>query len=257
VTPKDIERAKELDRLFAPAAEMAGSKEIVEMRQLFSGLIAALDSIAKMVGAQHGQDIEEAVSQLCLGRLVNLEDAERARAEKAERTVKEWERDFGTLAKERTQYKELLHKAEADTQAALNFAHGFERERDEALSDLRYIKAMALPEKIEAIRKRATGADARISPASDVLDLRDLLDAVRVLLAELTTARAALEKMTWQPIETAPKDARQILLFPGESGMPTAGLYDGGFGWVDIEEATMIKPMHWMPLPLPPKEPTT
>ena len=81
--------------------------------------------------------------------------------------------------------------------------------------------------------------------------------------------------MTWQPIETAPKDGTKIVIWaerydfcpiaqwssgPDVSGWsfdafssPCASCEDGFIGWnEDIEDGFM--PTHWMPLPEPPKE---
>ena len=68
--------------------------------------------------------------------------------------------------------------------------------------------------------------------------------------------------MTWQPIETAPRDGTYILLGYTQQGdeMPTGlfvgvgSLHENGKLWVinswDNEKAW---PTHWMPLPDPPE----
>lgn len=69
--------------------------------------------------------------------------------------------------------------------------------------------------------------------------------------------------MTWQPIETAPKSGKRILL--AEAG----SVYEGAWaaiepaeaGWVwshqiedwQIRESGFSNPTHWMPLPEPPQ----
>jgi hypothetical protein len=69
--------------------------------------------------------------------------------------------------------------------------------------------------------------------------------------------------MTWQPIETAPKDVAllvyidfatpryriQIAEWDGEDGA-----YE--YGWWSVAGGGLLKPSHWMPLPLPPEEPS-
>lgn len=101
--------------------------------------------------------------------------------------------------------------------------------------------------------------------------------------------------MSWQPIETAPKDGAAVLLYV-PSGIDVRGVYDappdhrdritvGWFGaphgdynpgnrWVSINvisetfsgseltgsweehEFEAVQPTHWMPLPEPPHDPT-
>lgn len=59
--------------------------------------------------------------------------------------------------------------------------------------------------------------------------------------------------MTWQPIETAPRDTRLILTFnfkdvyTGACDNNDALWYDGGW--------EVPTPTHWMPLPAPPMSP--
>lgn len=71
----------------------------------------------------------------------------------------------------------------------------------------------------------------------------------------------------WQPIETAPKTGRHILVCrnydPGfgycdgewQKGMTVAHWFDDGFypSWCDDECLEPIDVTHWMPLPAPPK----
>lgn len=78
--------------------------------------------------------------------------------------------------------------------------------------------------------------------------------------------------MEWQPIETAPKDGTDVLLWgkwAGEVSGPTENIvidigfftdgssdYAGKFWWaLKTGDAYMcwINPTHWMPLPTPPK----
>lgn len=67
--------------------------------------------------------------------------------------------------------------------------------------------------------------------------------------------------MEWQPIETAPKDGTQILLFwpyiTQEGGVTTGHWYRAGEGVPDrwyspIVNGYATPPTHWMPLPSPP-----
>lgn len=60
----------------------------------------------------------------------------------------------------------------------------------------------------------------------------------------------------WQPIETAPKDGKLVLLWEPEyyqgKGGHELGLYRDG-KWRSLR-AFILNPSHWMPLPEPPKE---
>ena len=60
--------------------------------------------------------------------------------------------------------------------------------------------------------------------------------------------------MTWQPIETAPKDGAIVLVFIG-------GIMGTGFWDDEVDDWELCgyligsaKPTHWMPLPDPPEE---
>lgn len=63
--------------------------------------------------------------------------------------------------------------------------------------------------------------------------------------------------MTWQPIETAPKDGTRILCyFPDESAFKILTVVWGYYGWrLDPDGGTEFefpiegKPTHWTPLP--------
>lgn len=82
------------------------------------------------------------------------------------------------------------------------------------------------------------------------------IERLRARVAELEAAQ------TWQPIDTAPKDGTEIVVFaPGNrDGFPEplpdivslcAWHGDAGFCVDELRQ-----PTHWMPLPAPPKEVT-
>lgn len=70
--------------------------------------------------------------------------------------------------------------------------------------------------------------------------------------------------MSWQPIETAPKDGTTILLCC-VGCVPHTGVYDDALGWIDfdaddssrrkewIDSCSRWSPIYWMPLPPPPE----
>ena len=64
------------------------------------------------------------------------------------------------------------------------------------------------------------------------------------------TAEQIANETAWQPIETAPKDGRELILLLTPSNWPQVAYsntwWQGGFS---VEN----KPTHWMPLPTPPK----
>ena len=57
----------------------------------------------------------------------------------------------------------------------------------------------------------------------------------------------------WQPIETAPKDDTDVLVF-SDNSIWIASFYHG-IWWFEKNDDTvrLSKPTHWMPLPEPPK----
>ena len=70
--------------------------------------------------------------------------------------------------------------------------------------------------------------------------------------AKLTRDRS-LDVLGWQPIETAPKDGTQILLWERQSRGPFMGWWHDGWPslesyWTD-EAETEPDPTHWMELP--------
>lgn len=60
-----------------------------------------------------------------------------------------------------------------------------------------------------------------------------------------------IRAMTWQPIETAPRDGSEILCY--EDGMVRVCWNFGTNTW-DFGDSIMDNPTHWMPLPAPPTE---
>ncbi len=83
-------------------------------------------------------------------------------------------------------------------------------------------------------------------------ELSDAMQTIYATLTELTELRAA---MTWQPIDTAPKDRTRVLLFVPPYGVST-GHYSQEFGKWSCHSLLNkdAVPTHWMPLPTPPKE---
>lgn len=60
--------------------------------------------------------------------------------------------------------------------------------------------------------------------------------------------------MSWQPIETAPKDVTVILVYDYMPGSLAYRIcyWDEKY-WKDYSSGLVIRPTHWMPLPEPPK----
>jgi hypothetical protein len=57
--------------------------------------------------------------------------------------------------------------------------------------------------------------------------------------------------MNWQPIETAPKDGTDVLLW---CGWAITGLYHDGQWRTEDKRAPIYMATHWIPLPEPPEE---
>jgi Protein of unknown function (DUF551) len=59
--------------------------------------------------------------------------------------------------------------------------------------------------------------------------------------------------MNWQPIETAPKDGTDILVYSNER-IISAHWSVPADAWVEVvHDYSFAAPTHWMPLPEPPK----
>ncbi len=78
--------------------------------------------------------------------------------------------------------------------------------------------------------------------------------------AEPALPPATCSVATWQPIETAPKHGKRILLWSPtddiEVGEWSTSVWTYGGGWINNEnrsDTVILKPTHWMPLPMPPK----
>ena len=62
--------------------------------------------------------------------------------------------------------------------------------------------------------------------------------------------------MEWQPIETAPKDESEVLLW--DDGVELGRWYENphpwnsGNWWIQGGQVTATNPTHWMPLPTAP-----
>lgn len=70
-------------------------------------------------------------------------------------------------------------------------------------------------------------------------------------IADLEAEKA--ERMNWQPIETAPKDGTNVLLYREAGNMFIVGYFDHAHGWVDGEcIASVARPDYWCKLE-PPK----
>jgi hypothetical protein len=61
--------------------------------------------------------------------------------------------------------------------------------------------------------------------------------------------------MNWMPIETAPRDGREVLIY---SGAVDVALFEYGQWWSsgcdEYGNDRRVYPTHWMPLPPPPEE---
>jgi hypothetical protein len=60
--------------------------------------------------------------------------------------------------------------------------------------------------------------------------------------------------MEWQPIETAPKSGRDMILLLTQSRFPQVAFSNT---WWTSGFSVECKPTHWMPLPPPPTEKET
>src|SRR5689334_3470538 len=100
----------------------------------------------------------------------------------------------------------------------------------------------------------------RIAKALEpLIDKRPMIDAPAATVRQIqaaSLARAAVSAMMglWEPIETAPKDRTDLLLWDGCS------LHVGYHGWEELGKPVWftgdhsIEPLYWMHLPVPPPE---
>lgn len=62
----------------------------------------------------------------------------------------------------------------------------------------------------------------------------------------------------WQPIETAPNDGQEVLVFDPNWGTAAVAFREEatGFPWAIVggkDDSRPLEPTHWMPLPAPPE----
>lgn len=94
-----------------------------------------------------------------------------------------------------------------------------------------------------------------------VEDTGGLLDEIATDLYRAMLAASpeppAEEVSAWQPIETAPKDCRDVLCYVNGIGMGQMVLYWNDGYWREKANGMGLKiePTHWQPLPAPPPLP--
>jgi hypothetical protein len=98
---------------------------------------------------------------------------------------------------------------------------------------------------------------ARVKDVFDEFADKQLENVARSISAKIGDDGSRAQSVSWQPIETAPKDGTQILAFAHERRG-----YFGVAQWAEAQPAFKdvagwfwdyaIRPTHWMPLPAPP-----
>jgi hypothetical protein len=112
-------------------------------------------------------------------------------------------------------------------------------------------------ENYERLRKWAQDAASGKTDKIPYIDITDLISEVMKLRAAAPVAQG------WQPIETAPKDGTEVLLWlqPPYNSIEKARWFDLWGNWQigefpeDSDEYCGIGsalPTHWMPIPTPP-----
>lgn len=67
--------------------------------------------------------------------------------------------------------------------------------------------------------------------------------------------KAERSAINWQPIETAPRDGTDILVFQPQYGECFCAFYNSGCWWqFSLLHVLKDEPTHWMPLPEPPTQ---
>ncbi len=84
----------------------------------------------------------------------------------------------------------------------------------------------------------------------DNANLQLMIEQVQLHKDELAAARARLAVPAWQPIETAPKDGSQVLVWD-DGAMFISWWNEEEHAWID-NGPVQPPPTHWMPLPPPP-----
>lgn len=105
------------------------------------------------------------------------------------------------------------------------------------------------PEPIEAVIARLR---VSVSPDAACID-----SSVQVAIDDLSRLLDYVEGMRWRPIESAPKDQTDVLLFdPNADWWPLLARWEDEEplqpGWYTPTVHQVFDPSHWMPLPPPP-----
>lgn len=120
------------------------------------------------------------------------------------------------------------------------------------LADGGLAEVTAMTNAAMAGRTRTVKVDASLAMALCYLAAER--DALRADVQRLTDALAAADK-GWQPIETAPRDGTEILIWPGPYGSVIAAVR-GKYFWdvrhLGVAACKLLTPTHWQPLPAPP-----
>jgi len=114
------------------------------------------------------------------------------------------------------------------------------------------VDAAGLSNRIRQARILACGAWSDVTEGGTVNSKKcneaqkmedELCAAINALESAL---RLVLAQREWQPIETAPKDGRQLILLLTPSGFPQVAYSNT---WWTAGFSVECKPTHWMPLP--------
>ena len=168
-----------------------------------------------------------------------------------------------------SQHTELIAslRAESDELIKYQFSH-----TKEAMSCLQRLHDLSL-EAADALQALEPD-DSGIVPDSDKVICPGCSHQFTAIPGNVQARLQALERVTWQPIETAPKDGTQVMLTNGISVAHGNWLHaepfireirdlegryidqdesDGYDGWIDFIGGMMPEPTLWMPLPTPPE----